>query len=65
VVVATEDVGDSHVDVVDDDAEVVTGDPSERRMMKSSRSSLRNGIGPFTQSWRTVSPSSGVRKRTV
>src|SRR5207248_1502935 len=39
--------------------------PSERTMMKSSRSTFRNTTRPFTWSSMTVSPSSGVRKRSA
>ena len=65
MVVAADDVRDPHVDVVDDDAEVV--DRRCRRcaaMTKSSSSAFWKTTRPFTRSSTTVSPSSGVRKRS-
>ena len=64
VVVAADHVRDAHVEVVDDDAEVVGRHAvGAQRCTRSSSSALAISIRPFTRSSQATLPSSGFLKR--
>ena len=65
-VLAADDVGDPHVDVVDR-----VGEEEDRRCRRTARSRSRGSVdhststSPRTRSWKRLTPVSGVRNRTT